>query len=162
MIFAAKAHINAGVIITIWSVNPLFMAICDKIFFNQSLRYFHFLGMFSIVICTIVISLSGMVNSKTTDASVVGLAPSIPTWVPVIFGIITPMTFCSNGILTKHLTQPRIGFNPSRMSFNVYFIVNILVLIYAIPYWAVNPFQPTLFVWGLIGSIINTLGIVCI
>lgn len=159
MIFAARAKINAGVIITIWSVNPLFMAVCDKLIFGQKLRYFHSLGMFAIVVCTIVISLAGIGSKQTAVDSV---EPTAPAWIPVLFGLVTPMTFCSNGILTKHITHPRIGFNASRLSFNVYFAVNLLIMIYAIIYWQNNPFNSYLFWMGLVGSIINTLGIVCI
>ena len=86
-----------------------------------------------------------------------------PTWVPVIFGIITPMSFTTNGILTKTLTNDRIKFDPSTLSFGSYFIVNIMVLIVAIPYWYSNGnFSQYLFWMGFVGSVINTLGIVCI
>lgn len=138
MIYAARANINVGVIITIWSVNPLFMAICDKLIFGQELRYFHTLGMLAIVICTVVISLAGMGSDKHVSShteATLNVEPTVPTWVPVLFGVVTPMTFCTNGILTKHITSPRVGFDPSRLSFNVYFLVNLLILIYAIIYW---------------------------
>ena len=90
------------------------------------------------------------------------LTATIPTWIPVIFGLVTPMSFCTNGMLTKYITQERIGFNPSRLSFNVYLVVNIIVLIFAIPYWQSTSIDMHLFWLGLVGSIINTLGIVCI
>ena len=34
MYFAKLADVNVGIIKTIWSVNPLFMAICDWIAFK--------------------------------------------------------------------------------------------------------------------------------
>jgi len=85
-----------------------------------------------------------------------------PTWVPVLFGLITPCSFTSNGVLTKHLTSEKVGFNPSRISFSAYLIVNILVLLFAIPYWVKVEFSAYLFWVGFAGSIINTLGIVSI
>ena len=83
-------------------------------------------------------------------------------WIPVLFGIATPMFFTTNGLLTKHLTSERIGFNASTISFTSYFIVNVIVMIVAIPYWSMYGFSQYLFWLGLVGSIINTLGIVCI
>lgn len=84
------------------------------------------------------------------------------TWVPVLFGIITPMSFTANGMLTKHLCSEKMGFNPNTMSYSAYFIVNFLVIIVAIPYWHLVSFDHYLFWVGTIGSIINTVGIVCI
>ena len=72
------------------------------------------------------------------------------------------MFFTTNGILTKHLTSERINFNASTISFSAYFIVNLIVIICAIPYWVIFGFSTYLFWLGLIGSIINTLAIVCI
>jgi len=68
--FASKADINVGLITTIWSVNPLFMAIMDSIFFSQKLQYFHVIGMISIVACTVVLSLSGVIFPKDADIEV--------------------------------------------------------------------------------------------
>ena len=125
------------------------------------MRYYHILGTCSIVLCTIVISLSGVIEGQNKTAETLGEA-TMPTWVPVIFGLVTPMFFTINGILTKHLTSDKIGFDPSRISFSSYLLVNVIVMIFAIPYWIHYGFSQYLFWLGLIGSIINTLGIVCI
>ena len=61
MFFSALAQVNVGLITTIWSVNPLFMAIMDFIIFKQKLYYYHLVGTISIVICTIVLSLTSVV-----------------------------------------------------------------------------------------------------
>lgn len=63
MYFAALAQINVGLITTIWSINPLFIAIMDYLLFRQKLRYYHLIGTVSIVICTVVLSLSGVLDS---------------------------------------------------------------------------------------------------
>jgi drug/metabolite transporter (DMT)-like permease len=140
------------------------MALVDYKVFGQKLQYFHVLGTLAIVLCTIVISLSGVIEGgdEATEVGVEVVAPAVPTWVPVIFGLITPVSFTCNGILTKHLTSDKVGFNPSTISFSAYFVVNIIVLIVAIPYWVQVDFSQSLFWIGFIGSVINTLGIVCI
>lgn len=117
--------------------------------------------MFSIVICTLIISISGAIKASESEIIYIN-SPTSPTWVPVLFGLITPCFFTSNGILTKHLTGPKVNFNPSRLSFSSYFIVNFIIMIYAIIYWQSHPFDSYLFWFGLAGSIVNTLGIVCI
>ena len=160
MYFANSAGVNVGVITTIWSLNPLFMAIADYIFNNQKLHYYHIIGLISITLCCIVISLSGVVGVAPATQEV--KVYDTPMWIPVLFGIATPMFFTTNGLLTKHLTSERIGFNASTISFTSYFIVNVIVMIVAIPYWSMYGFSQYLFWLGLVGSIINTLGIVCI
>lgn len=80
----------------------------------------------------------------------------------MIFGLITPCSFTSNGVLTKHLTSEKVGFNPSRISFSAYLLVNLIVLVFAIPYWVKIEYSSYLFWVGFAGSIINTLGIVSI
>jgi len=63
MYFANTAGVNVGVITTIWSLNPAFMAIADYFFNNQKLQYFHHIGLVAIICCCIVISLSGVVGA---------------------------------------------------------------------------------------------------
>eukprot|EP00355_Strombidium_rassoulzadegani_P006894 CAMPEP_0168617946 /NCGR_PEP_ID=MMETSP0449_2-20121227/5810_1 /TAXON_ID=1082188 /ORGANISM="Strombidium rassoulzadegani, Strain ras09" /LENGTH=44 /DNA_ID= /DNA_START= /DNA_END= /DNA_ORIENTATION= len=42
----------------------------DSIFFSQKLQYFHVIGMISIVACTVVLSLSGVIFPKDADIEV--------------------------------------------------------------------------------------------
>ena len=166
MYFSALAKVNVGLITTIWSVNPLFIAIMDFIIFKQQLRYFHLLGMVAIVVCTVLLSISGVIMPKTPinggDAIEEPIEKVMPTWVPVIFGVVTPMCFTANGMLVKHLTGPKMGFDASILSFSSYLVVNLIIVIVAIVYWVKVEFDTYLFIVGMIGSIINTLGITSI
>ena len=62
MYFSARAALNPGVIITIWSVNPLYMAVMDYFLFGQRLHWHHHAGLFSIVISIVLLSLTGIVD----------------------------------------------------------------------------------------------------
>lgn len=83
---------------------------------------------------------------------------------PVLFGILTPLTFTSNGICIRLLTRPQYGMNfkGELLSFSSYFIVNLIILIFAVVFWQFHPFNRRLFWIGTVGSIINTIGIGCI
>ena len=81
---------------------------------------------------------------------------------PVLFGVITPMSFTANGMIIKSLTSDRMRFDPSVISFSAYFVVNCVVLVGALIYWGFYAFDTYLFVVGLIGSMINTCGIAMI
>jgi len=85
----------------------------------------------------------------------------MPTWSAVLFGIITPLCFTTNGVLTKYLTnKKRNPFDPSNLSYSSYLWTNVVVIIAAIPYWILVSFSLRLFVIGLVGGLINTLGLV--
>ena len=70
------------------------------------------------------------------------------------------MFFCANGVLTKSLCTERIKFNASLLSASAYLVVNLVVIIVAIPYWCIVEFNQRLFWIGLIGGFINNMGIV--
>ena len=60
MWFASLADVNVGVITVIWSVNPLFMAIMDRIVYKEGMECYHLAGTLAIVACTVVLSLAGV------------------------------------------------------------------------------------------------------
>ena len=55
--FASAADVNAGVIITLWSIDPLMLAFFDRVVFKEKLKCYHIQGMVSILICSLTISL---------------------------------------------------------------------------------------------------------
>ena len=180
MFFATLTKINAGIITTIWCVNPLLMAITDWCFFGIRLEYYHYIGMFAIVACTVILSLNGVFKNEEPvpieeESPVIPSIPietypeqrlfkiKMPTVVAVLFSLATPLAFTTNGILTKHLTNKELNpFNPDNLSFSSYAATNIVVLIAAIPYWVYVSFSLRLFIVGLVAGLINTLGLVCV
>ena len=59
--YAQLAGINAGVISTIWSANPLFMGLLDYWFYNQKLTRKHIVGMVLMVLCALFVSLASTI-----------------------------------------------------------------------------------------------------
>ena len=64
LFFSKRAKINPGIITTIWSVDPLFMAFSDKVFFKQKMEYYHYVGMMAIIVCSVILSMSDYVYSE--------------------------------------------------------------------------------------------------
>ena len=62
MYFAALAKVNVGLITVLWSINPLFNAIMDRILFKEKLMPYHAFGMIFIVICTVLLSLKNVID----------------------------------------------------------------------------------------------------
>jgi hypothetical protein len=96
---------------------------------------FHFVGMFFIIICTVVLSLSNVVSPKASEIIIEEVKDALPVWIPVIFGIVTPISFTSSGLLVKHLKKHQKDFDASTISFSSYFVVNVIVILFAIGYW---------------------------
>lgn len=132
-----------------------------------------------------MLSLANILDPKKADAThpEVVAAPKLksgqkgplPSWIPVVFGVLTPVFFTTNGILTKHLTgtrkpgEPALTenekdklFDASTIAFSAYFVVNIVILIAAIPYWVLVHFSLKLYLLGLVGAIVNTLGLTAV
>lgn len=147
MWFANLAQINVGLITVIWSINPLYMAAADYFLFKTKLKCFHLVGTVLIVSCTILLSLKSIIiidDSQILKAPVQNEAPKIlnegeilPVWMPVLFGILTPVVFCSNGLLLRYITDDKKGikFNGTTISMSAVFAVNLILLIFAIFFW---------------------------
>lgn len=58
---ARLAEVNPGVVTVIWSATPIFQAIIDKLFFYESLKYNHWIGMIMIIICSVLLGLQNQI-----------------------------------------------------------------------------------------------------
>ena len=56
------AGINVGVITTIWCVFPLYTALADYWMFKTKLEYYHWVGLTSIIVCSLFISAQGIID----------------------------------------------------------------------------------------------------
>ena len=154
---ANKANLNPGVITAMWSITPLWMALTDYLVFGIRLKYHHFIGMFCMIICTLVLALSDLM--KGTDLT---KQQQVATWVPVLYALLFPWFCVSNSLIVKHLTLKR-GFDAQDMSYSAYFIANTATILAGIYFWRnVIAFDSHIFFWGFIGSLFNTFGMVLI
>ena len=71
MNLAHRAHVNVGIISTLWFSTPVFSAILDFFIFGQRLKPNQVAGMVLIICCGISISLSKILKEDTEDEMVV-------------------------------------------------------------------------------------------
>ena len=91
---------------------------------------------------------------------------TLPTWIPVLFGIFSPVFFSSTTVITKLITQERysIRFDGIKVSITSLFVIQIFVVVASIIFWnspsgaALQPLTPHLFIMGTIASGFRTLG----
>jgi drug/metabolite transporter (DMT)-like permease len=68
---AGLAEVNTGVITVIWNLSPLFMAIGDYFILDQRLTRMQIYGMILMIICTVLIGVSGINNTPTKKVSLI-------------------------------------------------------------------------------------------
>jgi drug/metabolite transporter (DMT)-like permease len=119
--FSLKADVNPGLTTSIWSVTPFFMSLADFIIFGNRLKRNHYIGITLIMLCVILLGLRDVLEPKDsvdTEIQKESTEPTVPVIVPITFGLLTPICFTLGAITGKHLSQPRIGFNITNVSFN--------------------------------------------
>jgi drug/metabolite transporter (DMT)-like permease len=111
-------------ITTIWTVYPLYSALADRLMFKTRLKYYHWVGMLCMIACSCAISGQGIINQMKALHTEIVVFQKVPTWIPVLFGLLTPVTFTVVAIITKHLTSPEVGFQATQLAFSCYTISN--------------------------------------
>lgn len=64
--YSQQAGVNEGIITSVWAVTPLFGALFDYIIFGVKLSQKHLIGVFALVACAALISLSSVVNQASS------------------------------------------------------------------------------------------------
>ena len=106
--------------------------IYDSIIYKQKLKYFHYLGIASIVACTVVISLSKVGVEEDIGEDVSAL---LPAWVPVLIAILTAVVFTMYFAWVKHLTRPEVGFDAGNLNYLAFVCVSFTLSMGSIIYW---------------------------
>ena len=103
MYFAQKASLNKGVVGILWSINPLFIAIYDKIVFKQSLSTRHAFGSLTFILSILSIGFSSKLEPSEFLNVQVGsvVFEVVSSWIPVVMSVITPIGFATNAILIR-------------------------------------------------------------
>ena len=96
------------------------------------MKYYHWIGLFSITICTVLIGVDKSLGQKVETS----IKKVLPIWIPIITGFLVPISMAINALLTKHLTSERIGFNPTKITFTSLGGQNVVILIIGIILWS--------------------------
>ena len=112
------------------------------------------------VICSALISLRDIIYGVKAVEQEAVLAP----WVAVLGGLATTICFTSNQMLCKHFLRNKI-FKLEDISYFAFGTTNLVLFVAAIAFWtqsSTTSFNWDAFKWGTLGSIINTLGKICV
>ena len=97
MWFATLANVNPGIITVIWALGPLYASVADRICYKIELKAYHWIGMTLIILCAILIALSGVLVPKPelVTTTVIVEEAVLGSWAPVLMGILTPICFAT-------------------------------------------------------------------
>ena len=106
------------------------------------------------IACGAMISLS-KTNEEEEDDSQDGKVSPI---VPVAYSVLAAVACTIYDLILAHLTDEKIGFDPTTLSFNSSSVAFIPILISGVSwYWQMAPFNRILFIIGFNQSIIDAL-----
>ena len=118
LFYSDLAMINAGIISGIWNIMPLFVSIVDFCVYGQRLQTHHLVGVFSLVVSALCISLAGINGDDNTAFKYDLKEPLVKAWIPVLLGVLTPCFFATNVIFVKHLSGERVKFDSTTLTFS--------------------------------------------
>ena len=149
--FANKANVNTGIITIIWKTAIFITLFFDYFLHGTKLFYFHWIGLFSCMLCTIFMGVSNIGKAGVADTLTVTL---LPVWIPIVFALAMALFVSINAMQTKNLDKR--GFDANQITVNALTLFNGIVLFFvAIPYWSKNVFYLDLFWLGLVGGTVN-------
>ena len=61
---AKLAGLNIGIAQSVWALNPFMVAVMERVVWGVGLKRYQIIGMISIVVCTILVSLSELFQSN--------------------------------------------------------------------------------------------------
>ena len=136
LFYSDLALINVGIIAGIWNILPLFVSIVDFCIYGQRLETHHMIGVFSLVLSALCISLAGINDNTSFKYDL--KEPLVKPWIPVLLGVLTPCFFATQVIFVKHLSgeESRIKFDSTTLTFSTCGVVcAINIIIAATWYW---------------------------
>lgn len=159
---ALRADINIGILTGIWSISPLYLALLDYIFFDVELTRRHLLGMLCLVLSvTALATCTSLEPVPPVRSFSIKLNPyPVPSWFPTLLAMVAPIGFSLSSLLVKWLVGKR-KINATTLPICAYTLVNFLISIISVLYFVFDSFDLYAFVIGFVGSIINTMGIIC-
>lgn len=100
---------NIGIITVLWSLTPLMVAVMEYFVYSFTLKFNYIVGMCFMVLSAITLSLNNFLYvepEKPAEQEVASATPEnvIPSWIPVIFAVVTPMFFTGRLVLVRRLT----------------------------------------------------------
>jgi drug/metabolite transporter (DMT)-like permease len=159
--FSIAAGLNIGIAQAIWAVNPFFTALIDYLFYGNDLESFHILGMLGIVTCTVLVSLSQLVNGDDEDASS-AIESSFPVYGAILFSFSMPLVCLGCVFVIKKATSDlKVAGNDFSNAFML--VMSLVYMVVGIISFTQNPgtFDLTYGVYGFFGSILTLLGSIC-
>lgn len=159
---ALRAGVNIGIVTTIWAINPFTSALMDWIIYGVALKAHHWFGMFGLVLCAALISLSSMFTENEIIREDGEVQILIPAYIPILMSFVMPTVCTFHAAMQKFVTT-ELHMLASDFTYASYLVSSILLLIASIFAFKADEELFTWKLWwmGFLASLTNVLGSYC-
>ena len=158
IILAFKASrlsgLNIGIIESLWSIAPFFVALTEWILHRVGIKLYQFLGMLGLVTMAILISLADLFTKEAEELEIVGeLETKLPVYKALLLCLVYPCAVVTFVELIKIASQARLNLIDWSMAY--FFISSVFLIVPSIFVFISNKdsFSLHYFVQGFIASI---------
>ena len=135
---------------SVWCINPFFIAVADFFINRTKMKYSQFGGLGLIAAGILLLTISDVLSKQNQqgkhEVQIISKTffygdhkfGYVPISIPLLFALCTPFFFSMEGMLGKHITQERVGFNIITAMMNVIMTINSLILLGGVIYWATH------------------------
>lgn len=155
--YAGRSSANVGVITSIWCIVSFVMGVADYFLFGIRLKTNQLVGMGLVSVSIVLLGVKDILE-PTGTISIKHIEVTVPVYIPVILAICSTFIFTSSGMMGKHMVQEKHGFQSTTISFTAILIINLLILIVAVVYWAKNGFDLRCMWLGIISGGAEAIG----
>lgn len=164
---AHQAGLNNGIAIAIWSINPFFVALVERIGFNVNLNISQFLGMLALMTMAILVSLSDLFSPKAETligeefASVIDDGTKKPVWLALLTSLAPPVLMTGFSQIVKYADKV-LKLDPVDFAMAYWFIDSVLMIIMSLIHFntgsGAGTFEWKYWFMGFFGSMLSLIG----
>ena len=161
--YSSLSGVNQGIIISIYSMVPIWSAAIAYYVYKEKLQWNHCIGMVMLSLCMALISLSNIYDKDTRvqqpppNASELEILTYNPSF-PVCLALVATFLLGINMNLVKY--YDRKGFPADVFAYACYGFTNFIQALISFIVFYYYGFNFTFFIFGFCGSFLNTLGLV--
>ena len=110
---------------SLFSLSSVFLLIGGRLIFKENLRHFHYIGVFLMIGCAIIISFSNPGGGKTIEVEGFTIT-TIPSYQAVLLGLICPLIFAFRSTMVR-IYKMKVDFPPFDLTVATFTTLNIVL-----------------------------------
>jgi drug/metabolite transporter (DMT)-like permease len=159
-LYSKRAGLNIGIATSIWSLNPFMTAVLDRFVYGSEIKRYHVVGMSSLVICAVLVSMSELFITSTQNRIDSPYQDKPPIVYALLISFLMP-TICALFTLIEKYVVVKLGVSSSDWAFGHWFLMSVIMQTVSAVYFKFYSFSAFDFqMWTIcsLGSLLNCVG----